>query len=44
MHAHAPEVAPVRSWARFPSHWCHGMVRDLEGCAVSHAISGSIRE
>jgi hypothetical protein len=38
MHAYAPEVAPARSWARFPSHWCHGMVRHLarEGCVVSH--------
>ncbi len=35
-HAHAPKVAPARSWARFPSHWCHGIVRHLECCAVSH--------
>ncbi len=26
MHAHAPEVAPARSWARFPIHWCHGIL------------------
>ena len=41
LHAHAPEVAPARYWARFPSHWCHGIVRHLEGCAVPHR---SIRE
>jgi hypothetical protein len=41
LHAHAPEVAPPRFWARFPSHWCHGIARHLEGCAVSHR---SIRE
>ena len=29
-----PEVAPARSWARFPYQWFHGIVRDLEGCAV----------
>ncbi len=38
-----PEVAPVRSWARFPSHcqWLHGpgIVRNLEGCAVPHRRS-----
>ncbi len=35
---HASEVAPGRSWVRFPSQWCHGIlvVRHLEGCAVSH--------
>ena len=37
------EVAPARFWARFPSHWCHGIVRHLEGCVVSHR-STSIRE
>jgi hypothetical protein len=31
-----PEVAPARSWARYPSHWLHGIVRNLEGCAVPH--------
>ncbi len=29
-----PEVAPARSWARFPNQWFHGIVRNLEGCAV----------
>ncbi len=38
---HAPEVAPARFGARFPSHWFHGIVRNLEGCAVPHR---SIRE
>ena len=28
-----PEVAPARSWARFPNHWFRGIVRNLEGCA-----------
>ena len=28
--------APALSWARFPSHWCHGIVRHLKGCAVLH--------
>jgi hypothetical protein len=23
----------ARSWARFPNHWLHGIVRNLEGCA-----------
>ncbi len=32
---------PVFVWVRFPSHWFHGMVRNLEGCAVPHR---SIRE
>ena len=27
MHAHAPEVAPARSWASFSSPLCHGIVR-----------------
>jgi hypothetical protein len=36
-----PEVAPARFGVRFPSHWCHGIVRHLEGCVVSHR---SIRE
>ncbi len=40
LHAHAPEGAPARSWqllssARFPSHWCHGVVRHLGGRAVT---------
>jgi hypothetical protein len=26
-----PEVAPARSWARFPNHWFHGIVRNFEG-------------
>jgi hypothetical protein len=49
MHAHAPEVAPARSWARFPIHWCHGIVRHLEGSAVSEShrsrrsIGGKLR-
>jgi hypothetical protein len=24
--AHAPDVAPARSWTRFSSHWCHGIL------------------
>ena len=39
-----PEVAPARSWTRFPNHWFHGMFRNfkLEGCA-SAAPHRSIR-
>jgi hypothetical protein len=33
-----PEIAHARSWARFPSHWFHGIVRNLEGCAVPHRL------
>ena len=37
VQAHAPEVEPARYyWARFPSHWFHGMARHFEGCVVSH--------
>lgn len=25
-----PEVAPARSWVRFPSHWRHGIVSHLD--------------
>ena len=36
-----PEVAPARSWARFPNIWFHDTLRNLEGCTVPHR---SIRE
>jgi hypothetical protein len=45
LHAHAPEACtcPVSNGHAFPSHWCLGIVRHLEGCVVSQwAGSGSM--
>ncbi len=41
MHALAPEVAPARSWARFPSHWCHGIMASLGSMGGVHTGSPS---
>jgi hypothetical protein len=38
---HLPVLGTLLLQAHFPGHWCHGIVRHLEGCAVSHR---SIRE
>ena len=35
LHAHAPEVVPARSWARFSIRRCHGTVSNLFLCHVN---------
>jgi hypothetical protein len=35
LHAHAPEVVPARSWARFSIRRCHGAVSNLFLCHVN---------
>ena len=38
---HLPVLGTLLLQAHFPGHWCHGIVRHLEGYAVPHR---SIRE